>query len=245
MQDMSDGPVAVALLTHILAGGVALVAGAVALVAAKGANLHRKSGRIFFYSMLTMSLSGAGIAVYHGVETSVIAGLLAAYLVITALTTVRPPSPGSRRLDRGAAVVAFATGLASVSLGLEALGRGVGSRNGVPVVVLFVFGVVALLSSASDIRILRSGLQGTRRLTRHLWRMCFALFLATGSFFLGQADEFPDSLRIPALLALLALAPLGIMVYWLWRVRNRPSIFREAGGVDASAVVEQGASPLD
>lgn len=73
--------------------------------------------------------------------------------------------------------------------------------------------------------------------------MCFALFLATGAFFLGQEDEFPDSLRIPALLALLALAPLGIMVYWLWQVRNLPGDFPEAGGVDLSAVVEEGSSP--
>jgi uncharacterized membrane protein len=98
---MSEDPLAMALLVHILAGGAAMVSGAAALFAAKGANLHRKSGRIFFYSMLAMSLSGSGIAVYHGVETSLIAGLLAAYLVITALTTVRPPSSGYRRLARG------------------------------------------------------------------------------------------------------------------------------------------------
>ncbi len=51
--------------------------------------------------------------------------------------------------------------------------------------------------------------------------MCFAFFIATGSFFLGQADEFPEPLRITALLAVLALAPLLVMLYWLWRVRSR------------------------
>ena len=51
--------------------------------------------------------------------------------------------------------------------------------------------------------------------------MCFALFIAAASFFLGQADEFPELLRIPALLALPVLAVLLAMLYWLWRVRIR------------------------
>ena len=42
------------LLVHILAGGLALVFGYVALYAAKGATLHRKSGMLSVYAMLTM-----------------------------------------------------------------------------------------------------------------------------------------------------------------------------------------------
>jgi hypothetical protein len=38
-----------------------------------------------------------------------------------------------------------------------------------------------------------------QRITRHLWRMCFGLFIATGSFFLGQQAVFP---RFPARLHL-------------------------------------------
>ena len=65
-----------------------------------------------------------------------------------------------------------------------------------------------------DIRVLRSGpLTGASRIARHLWRMCFSLFVATGSFFLGQADELPDAFRVwPVLLCAracaAALAPL-------------------------------------
>lgn len=38
--------------------------------------------------------------------------------------------------------------------------------------------------------------------------MCFALFVASGSFFLGQADEFPEAFRIYPLLAIPAFLPL-------------------------------------
>ncbi len=208
------------LLIHILAGGLGLVAGAVALSAAKGATLHRKSGILFVYAMVTMSLTGALIAALRGIEINALAGLLAAYLVITALTTVRPPAAWSHWLDLGAMLVALAVGLISVMLGFELLVSGEGSRHGVPIPILFIFGAVGLSASISDIRMIRSGgIRGARRLARHLWRMCFALFIASGSFFLGQADEIPEPLRITALLAILALAPLLVMLYWLWRVR--------------------------
>ncbi len=221
------------LLVHVLAGGLGLVAGAVALSAAKGARLHRKSGILFVYAMVTMSLAGAVIATVRGIETNALAGLLAAYLVITALTTVRPPAAGSRWLDLGAMLAALAIGLTSVTLGFELLVSGEGSRHGVPIPILFIFGAVGLSAGVSDVRMIRSGaIRGARRLARHLWRMCFALFIATGSFFLGQADEIPEPLRITALLVVLALAPLLLMLYWLWRVRIRKT-FRGIVGVSS------------
>jgi hypothetical protein len=72
------------------------------------------------------------------------------------------------------------------------------------------------------LRVLRSGaLTRAARLARHLWRMSFALLIATMSFFLGQAKGIPSPIRIPALLALPVLAVLVTMLYWLWRVRIR------------------------
>jgi uncharacterized membrane protein len=49
-------------LVHVLAGSLGLLSGYVALYAAKGETLHRKSGRIFVYAMITMSLVGGLIA---------------------------------------------------------------------------------------------------------------------------------------------------------------------------------------
>ena len=66
--------------------------------------------------------------------------------------------------------------------------------------------------------ILARGFRGTHRIARHLWRMCFALFIATGSFFLGQAKVIPKPIRIVPLLAIPALLPLVLLLYWLARV---------------------------
>lgn len=227
------------LLVHIAAGVVAIVVGYLALFAAKGARLHRKSGRLFVYSMVVMALLGAAMAAVYAQPGSVIAGLLATYLVVTALTTVHPSTAAARRLEVGAMLVALAVGLAGVTLGLQALVVGDGTLDGVPAAVFFIFGIIALLSSAGDLRMLRSGrLKGTPRIARHLWRMCFALYIATGSFFLGQADEFPEPLRVFPLLAIPAFLPLLVMLYWLWRVRIRRTLRGIVGVSVPEAIVK-------
>ena len=212
-------------MVHVAAGGVGLVAGAIALSATKGAPLHRQSGLLFVYAMLTMSLTGAAIAAFAGVPGSVVAGLLAAYLCATALLTVRSRTAFSRRLDIAAMLVALSLAIAAAALGVDTLSLPGGSRDGQPAQIYFVFGTVALLAGLGDTHVVRSGaLRGARRLARHLWRMCFALWIATASFFLGQAQVIPKPIRIPGLLVLPVLAVLVIMFYWLWRVGVRKSL---------------------
>lgn len=86
------------LLVHIAGGSLALLAGFVALYAAKGAAWHRKSGMLFVYSMVAMAISATAMAALEGQIGNFIGGLLATYMVGTALATVRPPSAASRRL---------------------------------------------------------------------------------------------------------------------------------------------------
>lgn len=208
-------------LVHILAGALGLLAGFTALYAAKGAPLHRKAGMVFVYVMFTTAVFGMVIAAVRGVAPAVNmpAGLLTAYLVVTALTTVRPGLAASRRLNLGGLVVALAVGLSSLTFAIEAFANG-GTRNGMPAFPFVMFGIVGALASAGDVRVIRSGaLRGPARLARHLWRMSFALFIAALSFFIGQARVIPEPIRIYPLLALPMLAVLVTMFYWLWRIR--------------------------
>ena len=87
----TPGIVPLILPAHILAGVLALVFGYVALYATKGATLHRKSGMLFVYAMVTMSLSGALMDALKTsrISINVVAGLLTFYFVTTALLTVR------------------------------------------------------------------------------------------------------------------------------------------------------------
>jgi hypothetical protein len=74
----------------------------VALSAAKGATLHHRSGLLFVCVMLALSVTGAVMVVGSRWQTvNVPAAVMTGYLIITALTTVRPPLAGLRWLNIG------------------------------------------------------------------------------------------------------------------------------------------------
>ena len=219
----SSGFAWLALAVHFAAGLVSIVAGAIALSVAKGGRLHKQSGLVFTWAMIVLGLTAAGIGAYEGIPSQVFAGLVAAYLVFTAMTTVKPLPGIGQRVGVVLMVLAFAYGATSLYQGvaewLDATVEVVGRPRVVPPLVI---GTVILLAAIGDLRAIRAGgLQGSRRLARHLWRMCFALFIATGSFFLGQMKFIPEPVRIVPLLLVLAFAPIVFLVYWMWRVRVR------------------------
>jgi hypothetical protein len=213
-------PVSTTLVLHIAAGGF------VALYSAKGGRLHRRSGVVFVYAMLAMCAAGAVLALRNPAwaKVNVAAALMTAYLVVTSLTAVRPAGPRWRPAHAALLSVAAAVALTELALGARAVAAG-GRLDGVPAFPFFLFGVVGLLASVGDVRMLRSGpLTGAPRLARHLWRMSFALFVASMSFFIGQAKVIPKPVRIMPLLALPMLAVLATMLYWMWRVRWKRSL---------------------
>ena len=98
---------------HIAAGGLAIVLGAVALSVKKGGTLHRRSGLLFVYAMLVMATSASIMALRNGIaDGNVMAGVMTAYFVGTALMTVRPASPWTRRINAAALTIAISLALA-------------------------------------------------------------------------------------------------------------------------------------
>lgn len=211
---------------HIVAGGLAIVLGGTALLASKGATLHRRSGLLFVYAMITMGMSGSTLALRQSLtNANVLGGFMSAYFVITALTTVRPVSTWTRRLDLGALVVGFALTMFEIGLGFAALASPTHTIAGVPFFMPFFLAAITTMAVAGDVRAMRSGrLRGAPRLARHLWRMCFALFIAAGSFFSIRArvaKVLPAPFTTPAMRALPVALVFVAMFYWLWRVRSR------------------------
>ena len=197
---------------HIIAGVIGLVSGAVALSARKGAKLHRKGGMFFVYAMMIVAITGTVMGALLSEMAAVIPGLLTFYLVLTSFLTVRRPVVLKFPwVDLGAMLLGLTVGIASFSYGFVA--------DGQPTVLYIIFGAVALLATLGDIRMmLTGGIQGAHRIARHLWRMCFALFLASISLFLGQSQVFPEPLRNSGLLPIPVLLVLFLMFYWLVRV---------------------------
>jgi hypothetical protein len=207
------------LLLHICSGVLAVLSGAAAIVFPKGSPRHRQSGNVFVVSMLTLAATGVYLAIGKSQPGNIMGGSLTFYLVATAWMIARQNGRETRLFDCGAFLFALALGAINVTFALQAANSPTGLKYGYSSGPYFFLGSVALLAAAGDIRMLVGGrISATRRLARHLWRMCFALFVASGSIFLARQHLFPAILRKTGVLYLLSFLPLVIMLFWLVRL---------------------------
>jgi uncharacterized membrane protein len=229
-----------ALTFHVIAGTVGLVAGSIAIATRKGGAWHRRSGVVFVYAMLAMGLAAVGISIYEG-KQSVDGGAVAAYLVFTAWITVTPLPGDGRRSDVALMLLAFVLAIGGLAQAFMAFATPGARIDGVPAQMAVFMSAILLLAALGDLRMIRGGtLKGTRRLVRHLWRMCFGLFIATGSFVaqLVRMTLMPHWTRSVPVILLLAAGPLAVMLYWMWRLRVR----RNVRGVVTAKPIVAGAS---
>jgi uncharacterized membrane protein len=222
------------LLIHICAGTLGMLSGFVAVFLRKGSRRHGVAGNVFVVSMLSLSATGVYLATLKSQPGNILGGALTFYLVATAWMTARRKEAATGIFDWVALLVVSTLGVVEVTFGTEAAMSATGVKFGYPPGPYFVFGGVALLATVGDIRMLvHGGVSGAQRIGRHLWRMCFGLFVAAASIFLARPHLFPAIFRKTGLLFLLSFLPLILMIYWMLRVRFTKAYTRkpmERGG---------------
>jgi hypothetical protein len=197
-----------------------MLSGFVAVFLRKGSRRHAIAGKVFVITMLILSSSGAYLAIAKHQPGNILGGALTFYLVATAWLTAQRREAGTGIFDWGALLIVLPVAAAELTLGLEAAMSPTGLKYDYPPWPYFIFGAVALLATVGDIRMLvRGGIAGSQRLARHLWRMCFALFIAAASIFLARQQIFPAILQRTGVLAFLSALPLLLLIFWLFRVR--------------------------
>lgn len=223
------GMTVVALVIHIAGGAVGLVSGTIAAFARKGGYLHRKAGTVFVASTVVMAV----FAIYLGFAvpdqiTNVFIGTFALYLVVTAWMTVRRREGASGIFERFAFVVAlclcapFAILTFQLAVGLPPLFTSAVPFKGPVLIAIYALTTVLALAVIGDARVaFAGGLSGSPRISRHLWRMCLGLTLAFGSGFTnGFARLLPGPYHMPTSFFLPQFLPLGLMIFWMIRVRS-------------------------
>ena len=200
------------LAIHICAGVLGVLSGFAAMSFRKGSSRHRVAGNVFFVAMFVMGSSAA----YLG---NVFGGLFACYLSTTAWLTARHREGQTSIFDWAAMLVGATIAVLMVIHSVQLATGAVAPAPGVPIPMTFFIGFVVLLAAAGDVRMLvRGGVFGRQRIVRHLWRMCFSFFVATGSFFIGQPQVFPAFIRRTNLLFVPGVLPLILMIFWFFRV---------------------------
>jgi len=221
------------LVVHVCGGTLALFSGAAAMSFRKGSRWHRAAGNVFVVSMLVLAVAAVYLAALKHESGNVSGGILTFYLILTAWLTARRRDGKTSGYDWALLSIPLVLGSLTIISGVTKLRTAGPPHDGVPAGMHFFMGTVMLLACAGDIRMLaRGGIFGSQRLARHLWRMCFGFFIATGSFFLGPANRplrflsaiglrqqvFRTLLRQEVLL-FLTILPLLLLIFWMLRVK--------------------------
>ena len=214
-------PYSPVLLAHICAGTLGLLSGTAAIAFRKGSPRHVLAGKIFVVSMLIMAVGAVYVAIERNQPGNIGGGILTFYLILTAWLTARRPPGKTSRFDWLAMLVPLATGVLLWIGSIKILRSGATSANGVPVGMTLFLGTVMLLAAVGDVRmLLGGGVVGTRRIARHLWRMCLGLTLAAGSAFTnGLPRLLPGPMRVTFWNFVPQLLVLALLVFWVIRVR--------------------------
>ena len=221
------------LVVHICAGTSGLLSGTAAMSFRKGSSRHVLAGRVFVASMLTMAAAAVYLAVVRHQPNNIGGGILTFYLIGTAWLTARRRDGETSRFDWIVFLIPLVLGILTWMNGLRVVLSGASSQDGVPVGMTFFMGSVMLLAAIGDVRMLvRGGALGAKRIARHLWRMCFGLFIAAGSFFLGPSNRplrllstvglgqhLSPALFSTTLYLILSILPLILLIFWLIRIR--------------------------
>jgi hypothetical protein len=213
---MSHSPI---LLLHIASGTLGMLSGFVTVFLRKGSRRHGLAGNVFVVSMMSLGATGVCMATLKHQPGNILGGTFTFYLVTTAWLTARRGDARTNILDWVALLVVLGVAAFELAYGLEAAISPTGLKYDYPPGPYFFIGSIAVLATVGDIRMLvRGGIAGTQRLARHLWRMCFALFIAAASIFLARPQLFPAVLQRTGVLVFLSVLPLLLLILWLFRV---------------------------
>jgi hypothetical protein len=220
------------LIAHICGGTLGLLSGTAAMSFRKGSRRHVLAGKVFVASMLTMGAVAVYLAIVRHQPNNIGGGIITIYLIGTAWLTARRRDGETSRFDWVVLLIPLTLGILTWMNGIKVVRSGADSQDGVPVGMTFFMGSVMLLAAAGDVRMLvRGGVVGAKRIARHLWRMCFGLFIAAGSFFMGPSNRplrllsavgvgqhLSPALFSTSLYLILTVLPLILLIFWFLRV---------------------------
>jgi hypothetical protein len=226
-------PYSPVLVVHICAGTLGLFSGAAALCFRKGSPGHVRAGKVFVASMMTMAAGAVYLGIVKHQTSNIGGGFITFYLIGTGWLTAKRREGETSRMDWVALLIPVTLGILTWMNGIKVVRSGASSQDGVPVGMSFFMGSICLLAAAGDVRMLtQGGVIGAKRIARHLWRMCFGLFIAAGSFFMGPSNrplrllsavglgrDLPLALFSTKLYLILTVLPLVLLIFWLVRVR--------------------------
>ena len=187
------------LTLHIAGGSLGLISGTVIMVRKKGDKLHRRLGKVFFYSMLTSSLAALPLAWFKPMIFLFMVGVFTFYMVASGQRYLRFKDKNAtfNYIDWSLVGLITAFGLALTFFGIRSL-----IEQSLFGAVMLAFGLISLNFARGDLKFYRGADQPKNQwLLSHLQRMCGAYIASLTAFLVVNYDMLPFD-----------LSPI---VYWL------------------------------
>jgi len=203
---------------HTPAGTIVWVTAVFAMFAKKGSALHRKAGSCFTVSMIVMLVSGIAAAYLKNSIDDIMLGVIVMYTVFTAWLAAHHKKNETGLLEVTALIwiVGFAITALLISMGWREVEA--------PFAYLIWSGL-AILCALGDIRNLyHSGLSGTQRIIRHVWRIGFSLIWAALAFtdkIVKMMGANLKSMQEEQLILIVAIPTMLILItilYWITKI---------------------------
>ena len=212
------------LVLHIAGGTLGLITGTINLIRRKGDRIHKRTGKVFMYSMLTAGFSSLVLSILHPNYFLFMIGIFTLYMIATGKRYINMKLSGgtqkATRVDWGITIVMLAAAVLFIGLGIKIL-----TKPNFFGTVFIVFGTLGLLFVKLDF----VNYQGRSRaknywLLAHLQRMTGAYIASLTAFLVVNAKYFPE--YMPA--ALFWLLPTAILVPFIIRWSRKYEVRKKA-----------------
>ncbi|MFK8037527.1 MAG: DUF2306 domain-containing protein [Crocinitomicaceae bacterium] len=202
--------VKILIIVHATFGGIALVTGLISMIVYKGQNLHKKSGKIFVYTMLISAVTALFIALMPNHENPFLfaIGIFSTYLVLTGYRALRfKRKQISLKLDIALAWVMAVTGFLMIVMPTILTQK----FN----IVLGVFGIVGISLAIQDLRLFRN----SKRLQKGWLKLHIGKIM--GGYISAVTAFIVVNQLIPGIYGWLLPTVLGsaFIAYWMRKVR--------------------------
>jgi hypothetical protein len=197
---------------HAALGGIALITGFISMVAKKGKTIHKKSGLLFFYSMMLSGIIALVVAVLPKHESPFLfaVGIFSLYFVLTGKRALHfKLEKPDLRVDKWISKIMILTGVLMILLPIVLTKR--------IHIVLVVFAIIGIVFSVRDLKLFKNPEQLRKGwLKLHLGKMIGGYISATTAFVVVN-EYFPSFYGwfIPGIIGGF------IITYWMRKLKTK------------------------
>ena len=199
------------IFTHVGFGSIALISGTISIITKKGNWLHKKSGKVFYYTLLTSALISLIVSLMpnHQSPFFFCLGLFSLYFIIGGYRSLSFKTKNvSLWLDKIIACLIILVGLVMMTYPIL--------LNGKINIVLFYFGAVSIIFGAIDLLLFKNS-NKTRKnwLNIHLTKMIGAFLVSVTAFVVNQSILGIWGWFIPTIIGNIYI------LYWLIKLNRK------------------------